>query len=440
MQLILGLTLFLWAISANFIKKHFNVLIILLVNSYFLGFVDKDSFGILDKFDLNAFCLIIYLFMIAANFSWKRLSESNFAGSFVVLMIIYLYAVLVPYFRGDSTLFWSLKEGKEYIHYLGFFAVYLSVRTKKDLDRSWQYIVWLSFYYVVIEFFYPLGLYKCRFLHYLHRVDVNMGFVKVYQPIFSIIFLTLFYYLWRVVFGRSNQYVQVVLLFLAGLFTAFRSYILGSFVATGVCFLVVLRGKELIKVAMIYGFVVLFAVLAISITFSDSIFDRFSTIADTYIVSGVREFVQHKGGSLEGRRSVNRFRWKFFHERPWSGYGFIDKKSSLGKSVYQKYGAELTMIDTGYLDVLIKFGIIGMLIFYGVFMRICLQLIKLVGKYGYVIDIKISGVALLCFLVTVLCSQVTHAGFTYSFAIIPISVALALFDSNLSLLGENDDD
>lgn len=52
--------------------------------------------------------------------SYKRLKNSIFIRSFIVLLILYIYAVVYPFIRGNSTLFYSFKEGKEFIHYLAF--------------------------------------------------------------------------------------------------------------------------------------------------------------------------------------------------------------------------------------------------------------------------------------------------------------------------------
>ena len=432
MQILYSFTLILWAFVANLIKKHFNTLTILLINSYLLGFIDRDSFGILNKFDLNAICLILYLYLIATNFSLERLRHSIWAKYFIILLLLYVFGVFYPFLRGYSTLFWSIKEGKEYIHYLAFFAIYLSVRKESDLKWSWLYIVLLALYYGFLEIAYIFGVYKINILHYLYRQDSVLGIVKVYQPIFSIVFLALFYLLWKSIIMKDRNYFQLVFLFSAGLYTAFRSYILGSFIALGACFLTMFKRQYFFKGSSLYALIVLFTIFIFSVTISGSMSKRFTKNFDNYIFSGVREFVIQKGGSLEGRKAVNKFRWEYFNKQPWLGYGFIDKNSKLGLRIFKKYRGELTMIDTGYLDALIKFGIIGSLVFYGIFLRIVFLLIKIV-KQSNSKKVKVQGAALFCFLITLLAAQVTHAGLTFSFGIVPLAIGMGLLDSKCYL-------
>jgi O-antigen ligase len=428
MTVIYSILLVFWAFVANLFKKHINILCILLINSYCLGLIDRDNFGIFNLFDINAICLVVYIYYILANFSFKRLRYSYFAKYFIFLLFFYVYGVFYPFFDGNSSLFYSLKEGKEYIHYLSFFATYLCVRKNSDIDWGWCYIMYLAFYYGVLEIAFTLGLYKLDIIHYLYRIDPVLGIVKVYQPIFAIVFLALFYFIWEAVILQKRLYFQIIFLFLTALLTAFRSYILGSFIAFAGALLFMFRGKYLRRFIAVYIAIIFIGIFSISITFSGSISDRLSDNFDKYIFSGIKELVTQKGGSLEGREAVNKFRWKYYKAHPWSGYGFIDKYSKLGKEIYRREKAELSMIDTGYLDILNKFGLIGAIIFFCVFIRISFLLIKIVKKTEDN-DIKVQGAALFCFVVVLVASQVTHAGLTFSFGIVPLSIGLGLFDS-----------
>lgn len=442
MSVLYSATFILLAFLVNFLKKDLNVLAILLITSYFLGFTDTAAFGMFNLFDLNATCLIIYIFYILANLSFSRLSKSLFAKYLFVIMLLYLVAVLNPVLSGNSSLFYSIKEGKEFIHYLAFFAVYLSVRSKNDIEMAWKYLAILAIYYGFLEVAYVLGLGNLQILHYRYRPDVGLGITKVYPPVFSVIFLSLFYQLWRSVLEGARNYFMIVFFFVATMLAAFRSYILGSFIALATAYVFLFKGKIIqgVKVFRVYGLVILVSLFMFSITFSDSISNRINTVGDRYIWSGVQEVWEQKGGSTEGRHAVNIFRWEYFNKRPLIGYGFIDRNSSLGEKVFRSHKSELMMIDTGYLDVLLKFGAIGAILFYGLFLGLLFSLSRaFIRSHRISADTRLHLASLFCFLVTLLAAQVTHGGLTFSFGIIPLAIALGLMDSELCLPHEREE-
>ncbi len=429
-QSISALLVIFLSLLANSYAKHLNVLTILLLNSYFLGFIDRNNFGILNKFDINAISLFLYIYYIIFNLSIKRLRNSSITLVFILLAMFYLYGILLPLYNHHSALFWSIKEGKEFIHYLCFFAIFLSVRTQQGIDVSWKYIKYISIYYVLVEIAFILGIDKLNILYYSSRYDNGLGITKVYQPMFSIVFLALFIYFWEYILRISKSIHTIIFLIIGCLITAFRSYIIGSIIALPLSVILIRKGKDIGKIGIIYALGIIFAVLIMSFSFTDSVSDRFMKQIDNYIISGVTEVLseEKKGSSLKGREAANRFRWKYYYKKPFSGYGFIDEKSTLGKKIFAEHERELTMIDTGYLDVLIKFGIIGAIIFYSSFIFLAYKIANY-AKSSTKNQFIIRCAAVFCFIITLLISQVTHGGLTYQFGIIPVSIALALLES-----------
>jgi hypothetical protein len=429
------------AFLSNFLEKHLNVLAILLITSYFLGFTGTAVFGEFNLFDLNTISLIIYLFYILANLSFSRLRKGNFTIYLFFIMLLYIFAVLNPVISGNSSLFYSVKEGKEFIHYLAFFAVYLSVRSENDIKLAWKYLTILAIYYGFLEIAYLLGLGNLQILHYSIRPDPALGIVKVYPPVFAVIFLSLFYQLWRAVLEGARNYFMITFLFLASMLTAFRSYILGSFIALATAYVFLFKGqiRRGVKIFGVYGLIIFVSLFIFSISFSASILDRMKNVGDQYIASGVRDFLEQKGGSVEGRHAVNRFRWEYINKRPLIGYGFIDKYSSMGQKIYRRHKSELAMIDTGYLDVLLKFGAIGAILFYGIFLSLLFSLSRAFRRSKSALpDARLHLASLFCLLVTLLAAQVTHSGLTFSFGIVPLAIGLGLMDSELCLLNERE--
>jgi O-antigen ligase len=113
-------------------------------------------------------------------------------------------------------------------------------------------------------------------------------------------------------------------------------------------------------------------------------------------------------------------------ERPWAGYGFVDETSPLGRrfmtAADSRFEQTLGTVDGGYLDLLVRFGILGtsalLLTFGGLPLRV------LRSRDG---DAAASGAAL--FLLSYYPVAVTWSVFSYAHGIAPAILAFFLVSS-----------
>jgi O-antigen ligase len=191
-----------------------------------------------------------------------------------------------------------------------------------------------------------------------------------------------------------------------------RSIFLSSLAGAAVIFLYRSPFNVKIRVA--------FAVVAV--IGSACLFIKADTLSAAF-TEPVREVLEQTG-AIEARRNINSFRWDEIRNRPLLGHGFIDETSDFGESFYlasdSRFRQTLGTIDSGYVDALARFGIVGTII-------ILIQYIMVVSipfrmkSYGTVERLMPA-----VFLATYFIISMTWSVFTYKHGIIPAAIAIYL--------------
>jgi len=126
--------------------------------------------------------------------------------------------------------------------------------------------------------------------------------------------------------------------------------------------------------------------------------------ADKYI----EEFQQNP--AIQARSFVNSQRMELIMEQPWQGFGFLHR-TALEFDSGNRYALELSFIDSGYIDLLGKFGIIGMIIY------LIIWSIPFLKKTKNLIGLSLKVFFLQFFLV-----NITWSVFSFSMGLISLSV------------------
>jgi hypothetical protein len=403
----------------------------LVISSQAFGLIHKYEFGFAGYFDLHALLSIIYFGSILFSLNkFGDLRQSNFLFPYIIIMAVGSYGILFPYFKNFSSLFYAMKEAKEYFNYLAYFSVFLFVREEKEIEWCWKFLMWFAVYFSALEIVGNVtGGSIFKYLEYRYRPEQSF-FIKVYFPIFPIIVLSFFLVFYRLAFGKK-KIGGVILFFLYSLgilFTFFRAYILSASAAIPV----LLLAKRKFKAGFL-SLVIIFAFVVASILFINTISGagNFKRLFNSFIISGIDELYHYKGGALKGRDRATEGRMDLVKLRPWSGWGFLDKDSKVGKSIKTKVGpigaGEIGFIDKGYLDVVAKFGILGAIIFYSSFLLVLVKLVYL-NRFTHSFEFKVRLFSAIGLTLVLLCVQLTHASLTRQFGILPLSIVLALID------------
>ena len=419
-------------------RREFLVFFILLVASQALGLIHEYSFGVKGYFDINSIIVIISAFAVLASFQRVGdLRKSIFVKYFVPILLLWSYGIIYPWAAGYSSLFYSIKASKAYMNFFCFFAVFLFIRNEKQINLSWTFIGWLAVYYSIFEILGNLSYgYVFSFFQYTYRPEQTI-FHKVYLPVYTVMLIFFFLALYHLLFKmKKTRKVFSLIIYTLGVFlTFFRAYILGlCFV---IPFILVMKGD---KKKAIFSTSILISLIAVSLLILLTLSSGskgYGNLFHSFVSSGIEELYYYRGGSLVGRDAVARGRKIIVEKKLWTGWGFLDKDSNMGKKLRPFVGAagagELGFVDKGYLDVVSKFGIIGCVILYGTFVLVFFRLIGLL-KAEKSLDFQAKVFACAGCVLIFLCVQLTHADLTRQYGILPLSIIMGLIDREYMLL------
>lgn len=327
--------------------NHF-LLFYVLASTKFLGFLDPSSF-IIGGIEIGYFGLnIIAVFSVFFKKQWYIIpSKIKWFLYFIALMLI--YGIVKPFMDDNSSILFAFIASKETWFYFLFlyFVVYRHEIDNKKLLNTIKFIgVYLSCMYI-------LGKVS---LQLVPPVYSNVSFVRVFFPTY--ISLAIFIYAIRVKFDnvRSLRDRIIVLILFLGLVLAEHSSLTIMTVAGFILYKYMYnRELELNKYNVSsFVFIAFFGVSIISI-FVSGLFEE--------IVYTVESIVTGEDNSLSSRDVYNEFRWEAINKQKELGYGFIHQSSSFMKGIKalgaNRFMERFTVIDSGYVDLLIKFGYIG---------------------------------------------------------------------------------
>ncbi|NQX84857.1 MAG: hypothetical protein HRT67_02955 [Flavobacteriaceae bacterium] len=389
------------------------VIFYVLASTKFLGFLDPSTF-IFSGLELGYFGLNL-IALLCAFFSkkWFLVPRVLFAYIFLIVLIL-LHGILKPVMDYNSSLIQAIMASKEIWYYFLFFylVVYRDDINDEELFKGIKTIgVYLSLVYV-IGYFIPVirpPLYD------------NVTYIRTFFPTY--ISLALFFYAIRLKFSNSrNLYdrVVVVILFLGLFFAAHLSLTIMT-LAGFVLYKYVYNIKLNVDRYSVKKFAfVVFVGVCMTIIFFEGFYDAAKLNIDQ-IISG-------EDNALSSRDVYNAFRWEVIERSKSFGHGFIHQSSNLMKTVStvgnNRFMERLTVIDSGYVDMFLKFGYIGTAIILLVMSRY--YLLGFVKKHKNPLSLAMS-----IYLAQYYFINYTWSVYTFAHGIIPGVIALYLLAKNL---------
>lgn len=365
-----------------------------------LGFIHPDrllpfSFENI-IFILNLATILPIIFRLGFKFIFSEMIVKIFLGFF-------LFGVFYPILNGWSNIFSSITDGKGFLSIL--MVPYLlshNAITPKFIKTC---IFGISAYLGIICFFYllfniyPDGYEPISSLY--NKTATGEGLHIRYSTIILAAVLIAYIDL------RKEYSINSLVLFLIHYTFLFIqphvSVILASIVVIGFHFL---YNARLTLKQRAFDLAIIFCGFMFSILFLLSPSIRMGVLSIFYQIFYLQ-------GAIGSRISINTFRLDLFSERPILGYGFIDETSPLGAPVksaaISRFTESFSVIDAGIVDILIRFGLIGLLAW-------AAALFLAIRGYGR--DFLIFKLLLAAYFIT----SFTWSVFTYSFGILVISI------------------
>lgn len=415
----IGLIAVLWSRSAL-------VLIVLLLASEGLGFLDPMTIAVKGVFDIHAFLLSIFILAVLCSLPRVRdLAGARFPKFMIGFAVLWATGVISPVVLGYSSVFFSLKASKEFLTIFAYFSVFLFLRTDRDVERAWGFLTGLGLYYAGIELLAQIaGPTLTSHLTYLYRREEPI-FWKVYLPFWPVILIAFFHSVFALGLGVQRTYARAALGCLGLLLTFFRSYVLGAIAVIPLMLAATRQGAlNTISRSLAVGGVLAATTILLALVAGGSA----AKVADAFFVSGIAEVSSQSGGALRGREVFAEPRRKLLQQSPYLGFGFIDKDSGYGQHVQRLVaGKTLGFLDKGDVDVALKFGYVGGAVLYATAVALIVALVGLARRQGgTALGVRALTIAsLLCVFLIV---QPVHAPLTYSFGLLPLGLALGLIE------------
>lgn len=335
------------AIILAIAQPTYYVLFYILIHTRFLGFFYLGSILIqgvsIGEFAINLVTLSVGFFKLKG---WRKFDGSLYF-LFLGISFFLMYGILWPVYNGYSTLMQSVIASKEFWNF-AFLLYLVATRDHINLNSLIKMIIIIGVYLaciVIIGSFIGIGPPQ-----YMESGDGGKH-IRAFYP--TIISLSLFLTVGEWVNIRSKKpmiYLLIIPVNIIGvLLSRHTALTMCTAAFTIVFFFFGVSRKRIISVLYFISFS-----LAI-IIYTDAFYNPIIEFYDS-ISSGEDE-------ALSSRDRYNEFRWEAINEKPYSGYGFIHKTSKInkkfrGRSESVRFMETLSVIDSGYVDLLGRFGYI----------------------------------------------------------------------------------
>jgi O-antigen ligase len=329
----------------------------------------------------------------------------------VVTGVLAGWGLLAPVLLDGSSGFAALRDGRDFLGYL--LLAYLMVRRPRLSPVHVKVLAtWVGLVLAVLVLGWELLALRPP-AYWL--TDDASGHPRLSGPFGAFILLafSLEVAQWTEARLGSRRLLRILVLLTALGLQGHRSVFLAALlVSAGVVYLRMRRRRGL-------------AALAVSVLGLSLLYPVVGPNLRPLVLDPVQELVYRKG-AIAARLRADAARWVAVRERPWAGYGFVDETSPLGRrfmtAADSRFEQTLGTVDGGYLDLLVRFGILGtsalLLTFGGLPLRV------LRSRDG---DAAASGAAL--FLLSYYPVAVTWSVFSYAHGIAPAILAFFLVSS-----------
>lgn len=374
----------------SIIKPKYFLFTYLLYTSSYLGLLPKVIS--IENSDIGLYYQS--LLMIGTYFFYiRRVSLFPFSLKLLlnIILLFYLYGVLYPVLNGSSTLLQSVIASKEFS---SLFLIHYLVIHEKSITTNFilKIISFFSYYFLTVLLIFALFNVVLP-----PQYEKGTDYIQIFYP--SIISLFLFV--------KASQANTI------------RKKIIATILVAIWAFCMYFEGHTAILITTLLGcLVIIYRLPFLKLTKNyKSLFISGIALSLILLVLPTNKYLNElsETSAFKSRRTYNSARFELIKEKPLQGYGFL-LKSATDLDRRSVYTESLSFIDSGYVDLLGKFGYIGTLIF-----LISLAIYFLKPLQGiYPMSLKV-------FFLQYFLVNITWAVFTFSLGTISLAIAIFLF-------------
>ena len=395
-------------------RPHYFTLLLLFFMFEAFSLVDADSFGRLPGLfrakDALLFLLLAYTLATAA-LGATPLREAKRSHLFRALMAFLLFIALqmmrTHFLLGERSML-LFRAGRHFLSYgMALFLIIYFQDAKK-----WRLLIRFCLFFVFL----------ILFLHILMFFGVKLpmarggmgdawmiGAVKFYNPAMCLSFWLFLQAFWAFCSKPSwRRMIYLGLMTVIVMTYSFRALWSGLLAGMFITWLMVpgrvkSRSALLFTVVMISAIVV--AVVGIALARKVSVAESFATFV-RYASSTVTDVVNTEG-SYRSRSLIDAQRIPLIKEHPLLGIGFVSVFGEVALDLWMRGTLPVGTIDTGWIDLMLRLGGIGVLVLgvlYFQIIRVNYRLLRetpasddirssMLANIGYIILISVSSIA-----------------------------------------------
>ena len=379
-----------------FQPKYFLFAYLLFISS-FLGFISKEV--LVSGMEIGLFYQSVLMMLVFITHFRRLRSLTKYLKLLILLIVfIYVYGIVKPVSLGMSSLTQSIIASKEFSTL--FLIPYLFIfRNSFSINYIIKVLSFFGYYFLfILTLFVLLDLIPVQYV----KGDRMLEF---YYPTI----LSLFLFMKSAYAKNISEIVLVLFMLTIWVVGMYFEGHLALMLTTAFGCITVLFKLPLINFVNKKSWFILAIVSLLLLSIFSSYLSELSSVF-------------YESSSIVSRNLVNVTRIELISERPLFGYGFMHD-SALELDSNNSYGKNLFVIDSGYIDLLGKFGYVGMFIY-----LIFLTIPFLKRKRNIVM------VSLKLFFLQLLLVNITWSVFSFSIGTIAISIALYLFYSYQNIL------
>jgi len=337
----------LFSLYLGLAKPNAFIILYLLATTKFLGFVDIEQMFVFGGTGLGMPSLNSVTFLTAFIQYTKKKVPWKYHLFIFCFLLFFLYGIILPVFLNYESIYQAFITSKESwtISLLLYLASYRKTLNERliitCIKNIGLYLTFLYLFFIITSISPP-----CYYAS---------GVFKAFYPTYISFALFLLHYDFQIGLVKFKKMILLSIFLFIGLMTAGHfSLVIGTATSLIIYYCVYKNSNFSVKrlfirtIIIIYSFLLLF--------FSSNDFRETITTQVTIIATG-------EDDALKSRDSYNLFRLNAIADRPLTGYGFIHKSAPITKK-YQinqnnRFSERFSVIDSGYIDLLIKFGSIG---------------------------------------------------------------------------------
>ena len=368
----------------------FFTLSYILVNIWFGGFIIKGTWlyynfeNILFLFDISGLFSILLILL-------NKKIDHKFIKLFLFYIAFYIFFLFLGTSQNGGSLWSALSSSKGVSSLIFIFFLQLKY---KDIN-----------YNLFIKCIIFISLYESFLQHLYYFFNIYPYGYNLVNPLDSYSGLQ---------FKHPLILMVALLIFHASNFKIFKNIFINYFFYLIICFALITQEHR----SVIIGYLFLLYLVNQNKLFGIDLgylISIFAIIFLTYDVLNEAFYeINNISGSVLSRINIQGFRVELIREKILLGWGFIGKSSDLGNLIssmsVSPHTELISTVDSGFIDLLIKFGVLGTMIYILFLYRISTFIHPSYNRYYKIL--------LYCFVLI----SFTLSPLTYHFGLIPLAI------------------